>query len=47
MRNNLLQTKSTVSNLVKLKENSNEVVEKEKIQEFKNLLQQIVSDIEN
>ena len=47
MRNNLLQTKSSVSNLVKLKENSNEVVEKEKIQEFKNLLQQIVSDIEN
>ena len=47
IKNNILQTKSTVSNLVKLKENSNEIVEKEKIQEFKNLLQRIVSDIES
>ena len=47
IKNNILQTKSTVSNLVKLKENSNEIVEKEKIQEFKNLLQQIVRDIDS
>jgi hypothetical protein len=37
--------------LAKIKENKyikkNEIAEKEKIQEFKNLLQQIVSDIES
>jgi len=50
-KNNIFQTKSTVSNLNKIKDNNeiinNEKVEKEKIQEFKNLLQQIVSDIES
>ncbi len=47
-KNYVAQTKSTNSNLIKLKENSNnEKVEKEKIQEFKNLLQQIVSDFES
>ena len=50
-KNNIFQTKSTVSNLNKIKDNkdiiNNEKVEKDKIQEFKNLLQQIVSDIES
>ena len=45
------QTKSSSSNLVKLKNNNefsiNEKAEKEKIEEFKNLLQQIVSNIES
>ena len=45
------QTKSSSSNLIKLKNNNdfsiNEKAEKEKIEEFKNLLQQIVSNIES
>ena len=48
---NTNQTKSSSSNLIKLKNNNefsiNEKAEKEKIEEFKNLLQQIVSNIES
>ena len=47
-KNQIFQTKSTNDNLIKIKENTNnEKIEKEKIQEFKNLLQQIVSDIDS
>jgi hypothetical protein len=50
-KNYIFQTRSSISNLAKIKENKyikkNEIAEKEKIQEFKNLLQQIVSDIES
>ena len=50
-KNYINQTKSSVSNLIKLKNNNEisikEQAEKEKIEEFKNFLQQIVSDIEN
>jgi hypothetical protein len=48
---NTNQTKSSSSNLIKLKNNNefsiNEKAEKEKIEEFKNLLQQIVTNIES
>ena len=48
---NTNQTKSSSSNLIKLKNNNefsiNEKAEKEKIEEFKNWLQQIVSNIES
>ena len=50
-KNYINQTKSSVSNLIKLKNNNEisikEQAEKEKIEEFKNFLQQIVSDIES
>ena len=50
-KNYIDQTKSSVSNLIKLKNNNEisikEQAEKEKIEEFKNFLQQIVSDIES
>ena len=50
-KNYVFQTKSANNNLIKLKGNNelsnNEKVEKEKIQEFKNLLQQIVSDFDS
>ena len=50
-KNYINQTKSSASNLIKLKNNNeisiNEQAEKEKIEEFKNFLQQIVSDIES
>ena len=50
-KNYINQTKSSISNLIKLKNNNEisikEQVEKEKIEEFKNFLQQIVSDIES
>ena len=50
-KNYINQTKSSPSNLIKLKNNNEisikEQAEKEKIEEFKNFLQQIVSDIEN
>ena len=49
--NNIFQTKISIPNLIKLKDNkeiiNNEKVEKEKIEEFKNLLQQIVCDIDS
>ena len=50
-KNYINQTKSSASNLIKLKNNNEisikEQAEKEKIEEFKNFLQQIVSDIES
>ena len=50
-KNYINQTKSSISNLIKLKNNNEisikEQAEKEKIEEFKNFLQQIVSDIES
>ena len=50
-KNYINQTKSSPSNLIKLKNNNEisikEQAEKEKIEEFKNFLQQIVSDIES
>ena len=50
-KNYIDQTKSSISNLIKLKNNNEisikEQAEKEKIEEFKNFLQQIVSDIES
>ncbi len=50
-KNYINQTKSSVSNLIKLKNNNEisikEQAEKEKIEEFKIFLQQIVSDIES
>ena len=50
-KNYINQTKSSVSNLIKLKNNNEisikEQAEKEKIEEFKNFLKQIVSDIES
>ena len=50
-KNYINQTKSSLSNLIKLKNNNEisikEQAEKEKIEEFKNFLQQIVSDIES